>query len=72
MLMHYGGVTMPVAMRFSDVPGERVRVLVMFIVDMPVAVFQRFMVVLVFVSLGKMQPDAPAHQAGGKPEYRRG
>ena len=70
MLMHHGGVTMPMAVRFGDIPDEIVRMLMVFIMDMPVAVFQRFMAVFMFMALGEMQPDAPAHQAGGKPECR--
>ena len=48
---------MPVSMRFARRIGCRVFVLVVLIVVVEMFVFQRFMNVQVFVSLGDVQPD---------------
>ena len=46
--------------------------LVMGIVNMLMGVGRRFVHVLVLMPLGEMQPDADAHQPGGRPKRRTG
>ena len=70
-MMNIGKVRMLVRHRFVDVRmGVRltrinvgwVFVLVMFIMAVPVRVFQEFMRMLVFVLFGQVQPDSTRHQ----------
>ena len=61
---------MPVRMRvrFGPIPGEIVLVPVVLVVDMRMSMFERLVRMLVLVALGKVQPDAEPHQAGGDPK----
>jgi hypothetical protein len=55
-------VLVRVAVRFSRWVVGRVFVLVVFIMDMAVFMLHRFVCMLMFVSLCKVQPDADAHE----------
>jgi hypothetical protein len=56
--MSQPGVLVPMGMRFARRIAWRVFVLVVLVVVVEMFVFQRLMDVLVFVSLGDVQPDA--------------
>ena len=60
--MGLGFVLVRVAVRLSRWVVGRVFVLVVFVVDMAVVMLHRFVLVLVFVLLREMQPDADAHE----------
>jgi hypothetical protein len=55
-------VSVPMGMRFARRIAWRVLVLVVLVVVVEMFVFQRLMNVLVFVSLGDVQPDADEHE----------
>jgi hypothetical protein len=55
-------VSVPMGMRFARRIAWRVLVLVVLVVVVEMFVFQRLMDVLVFVSLGDVQPDAEEHE----------
>ena len=79
-MMHVGYVRVPVPhfgmpmrmhMRFAGRVVRQVLVLVMFIVHMGMRVLHRLMLVLMFVLLGEVQPDANAHQEAGRDKLER-
>ena len=55
-------VSVPMGMRFARRIAWRVLVLVVLVVVVEMFAFQRLMDVLVFVSLGDVQPDADEHE----------
>lgn len=55
-------------MRLDAVPGKGMRVLVVFVVHVPVAMFYGFMGMLVRMPFAQVQPHAQRHQGGGGPE----
>lgn len=57
-------------MRLLAIPFAVMLVLMVLIMDVGVAVFQRFMGVFMLMALGQMQPDAPSHQTACQPEAR--
>ena len=59
---------MPVHMGMPDIGWRRfgMLVLMMFVMRMLVAVLQKLVGVRVFMALGQVQPDANAHQRGGR------
>ena len=61
VLVDQSGMAMPVLMRLDAAPGALMVMLVVRIVDMGVAVLDRFVRVQVIMPLGEMQPHAPAH-----------
>lgn len=61
MRMNERRMAMHVGMRFGPVPGT-VGVLVVFIMEMRVAVLLRRVRMQVFMALRQMQPDAGCHQ----------
>ena len=69
MLVRHGDMTMPVLMRLVIVPIEIVKMLMVFVVDMPMTVFHWLMHVSVLMMLRQVQPDAHAHQARCQPEW---
>ena len=60
------------AMRPVAVPEKIMRVLVMLVVLMPMFVFERFMLVRMFMAFAQMQPDADGHQSACDPEREAG
>ena len=50
---------------------RQMHVLVMLIVHVSMGVFHRLMLVLVFMMLGQVQPDAGTHQKTGRQELER-
>ena len=60
-------VAMPVGVGLARRVARRVRVQVVVIVHMAMLMFQRLVLMLVFVPLGEMQPDAETHQHGCGP-----
>ena len=46
------------------------RMLVMLVMDMPMRVFEHFMLMLMLVTFGEMKIDANAHKGGGPHELR--
>ena len=71
MLVRDGDMTMPMIMRLVIVPVEIVRVLVVFVMDVPMSVLHRLMHVPVLMTLRQVKPDAPAHQARCQPKRQR-
>ena len=69
MLVPHGQMFVGVGMR----PGHRsfIGVLVMFVVNMRVIVLKKLMLMLVFVSLGQMEPEADAHKSAGHHQPER-
>ena len=65
-----GGVAVQMIMGFAAIPLKIMRMLVVFVMRMVVDMFEGFMHMFMFVMLGKMQPHAASHQAGGTPECR--
>ena len=61
VLVDQSGMAMPVLMRLDPGPVAVMVMLVVRIVDMGVAVLDRFVRVQVIMPLGEMQPHAPAH-----------
>lgn len=59
---------MHVTVRHRRVPLERVFMLMVFIVDMPMPVFRRLMLMCMGVALGQVQPHPGGHQRGCNPE----
>lgn len=70
--VHQRFMRMRVGVRRGTPPVERMGVLVMRIVAMPVAVLQRLVAMGMFMPLPDMQPDAQPHQHGGQPEPEPG
>ena len=70
MLVRYGDMTMPMVMRLVIVPLEIVKMLVVLVVNMPMTVLHRLMLMSVLMMLRQVQPDAPAHQARRQPEWQ--
>lgn len=68
--MHQRIVHMRMGVRFLAVPREIMRVLVMFVVAMAMIMRQRFMRVLVSMTLADVQPNAHRHQCTGQPERK--
>lgn len=68
MTMPHRLMLVRVHVRINAFPFEVVRVLVVRIMTVAMAVRQRFMLMFVLVRFGQVQPDACAHQRGGKPE----
>lgn len=66
-----GRMPMRVNMWLYSVPLEIVCVLMMFIMSVPMIVFERLVRVLVHVTLTQMQPDAERHQHRRDPERQR-
>ena len=64
MRMYQTRVLMTMGMRFARRIVRRMRVLMMLVMVMEMFVFHRVVDVLVFVSLGHMQPNADEHQNG--------
>lgn len=63
-------VMVRVRMRLVTIPFEIMVVLVVSVVTVRVAVIHRLVLMLVFVRLRQVQPDARAHQRCGHPESR--
>lgn len=72
MLVHHRLVLVPMSVGLRAGPCERMLVLVVLVVDIAVTALHRLMRVFVFVVLGEVQPHAPGHQGGRKPERSRG
>ena len=53
-------------MRLYAIPREGVFMAMVFVVHMPMDMFQRFMRVQVLMPFGQVQPDPDAHQHGRK------
>ena len=75
-VMDVGKVRMEMAQRFMRVemlvravaiPGEVVRVAMVFVMDVRMGMPQRLVLVFVRVVLGQVQPDPGRHQSGGQP-----
>src|SRR5437764_14198732 len=64
-------VAVRVAVRLAGRVVGAVFVPVVFVVDVPVVVFQRLVLVFVLVPLGQVQPHPETHQAGGQDEGDR-
>jgi hypothetical protein len=62
------GMCMPVAVGLARRVAGDMQVPVVRVVHVPVDVFDRFVLVLMFVPLGKVQPDASRHQQAGDAE----
>jgi hypothetical protein len=72
MLVRNRLVPMRMGVRFLSIPREVMNVLVMFVVAMPVVVFQLVMCVSVLVELPQVQPDTQCHQRSGEPKENDG
>ncbi len=59
-----------VFMRLFAIPFDFVFVLVVLIMNMAVAMFNRIVGVLMHMALGEMQPHAEPHQGTGNPKCR--
>ena len=59
---------MHMSVRHCRVTLKRVFMLMMFIVDMPMPVFRRLMLMCMGVALGQVQPHPGGHQRGCNPE----
>ena len=57
-----------VSVWFAWVPGKIMRVLMVFIMNVSMAVTHRFMGMFVHVFLSQMKPDPRSHQSSGQPE----
>ena len=68
MLVDQRAVRVGMGVGLHAVPSEIVCVLVMLVVSMTMRMLQRFVSVLVFVSLPDVQPHAQHHERCGKPE----
>ena len=64
-------VTMPVGVRLARRVIRSVCVLVVLVVGVQMFVLHRFVMVLVLVTLGQVEPDAKAHEHGGDSEANR-
>ena len=64
-------VPVPVGVRFTLRVIRAVRVMVVFIVRVQMLVLHRFVMVIVFVTFGEVQPDAASHQNGGDTKLNR-
>ena len=60
-------VAMPVGVGLAGRVLRRVRMLMVVVVHMTMLVFQRLVLMRVFVPFGEMQPDADAHQRSRRP-----
>jgi hypothetical protein len=72
VLVRDPAVMVQVGVRLAAVPVEFVRVPVVHVMHVAVAVFDRFVRMLVGMVLAEMQPYAPAHQDSGEPERGAG
>jgi len=72
MPVHEPLVRVLVRVRLDAVPIGLMRVLMMLVMDVPVRVGQRLVLVKMHVTLGKVQPHAGSHQHGGDPESGSG
>lgn len=68
MLVHHRLVPVPMLVGLLAGPRERMLVLVVIVVDMPMTVFHRLVHMFMLMMLGEVQPYAPGHQGGGEPE----
>lgn len=68
VLVAQGRVLMKMAVRCTAAQYRRVIVLMVFIMDMLMHVFHRFMNMLVRVAFGQVQPDTATHQRAGQPK----
>lgn len=66
--MNQWRVSVRVAVGFAEWIDRGVGVLVMFVVGVQMVVLHRFMLVLVLVTLGQMQPHAQRHENCGETE----
>lgn len=57
-----------VAVGFAAIPFKVMLMLMVFIVNMPVTMDERLVLVVVRVAFSEVNPDANAHQQGGDPE----
>ena len=64
-------MTMGMGVRFSPIPIEVVRVLMMRVVAVAMRMLERFVCVLVLVPFAQVQPDAEHHQRRRDPERDR-
>ena len=71
MRMRQRLVNMGMRVRLGRVNARRVRVWVMLIVGVAMRMLQPLVMMLVFVPLGEMQPNADPHQHSGEPEGTR-
>lgn len=71
VLVHHGHVLMQMVVRLSAVPIRAMCMLMMRVVRVHVAMFQRLMGMIVLMALGQVQPDADAHQRTRRPERGR-
>ena len=69
--VHQGRMLVPVRVRFARRITRSVRVLVVLVVGVQVLVFQRFVTMLMLVTLGQVQPNAEAHEHCGENEAHR-
>ena len=65
------GVGVPVAVFLAAIPASRMVVLMVFVVNMFVAVYQHFVDMLMIVFFSQMQPHAQTHQSRRNPEWHR-
>ena len=63
-------VAVPVRMRLARWVARSVRVAMVLVVDVPVFVLHRLVVVLMNMALGKVQPEPDGHQQAGQDKAR--
>jgi hypothetical protein len=69
MPMHQGWVSMPMGVRLAWGIVRTVRMMVVFVVTVPVLVLHRFVNMLMLVSLRQMQPQTKRHQSTREQQF---
>ena len=69
--MRHWLVTVRMAMRLTDINAPVMRMLMVFVVNMLVVVFHRFVRMKMLVSLRQVEPDPNAHRHSGDDQLHR-